>query len=678
MSEEYFSNDDALIQGSGGGGGGKGGGGGSIHVATEANDTLRSIQYAKVLDAVCEGEIVGLVNGMQSVFFDDVPLQNSNGTYNFLRATVTSRVGTQSQTPIIGFDKGVEAEIGVGVIIMNATPITRTANAASVSIVRVTLSVPRLVYQDPSNGDMSGSSVQYKISIQSNGGGFVDQVVNGSTTITLSGKTTSKYTISYEFNLTGVAPHDIKVSRLSADPLNLATQNQLYWDSYTEIVPTTLNYPNTALVGVQIDGLQFKSIPRRSYRLKLMKINIPNNYNPITRVYTGVWNGGFTVAWTDNPAWCFYDLVTNTRYGLGEFIPAAWVNKADLYTIAQYCDELVPNGFGGFEPRFTCNLYLQNQEDAFKLIQNMASIFRAMLYWQGGTITPVADKPEAVWAQFTNADVVEGIFSYQGSANRARHTVALVTWNDPAERYRQKVEYVEDTDGINRYGVNQLDVAAMGCTSRGQAHRLGKWLLYSERLETDIVTFKTSVKGINLVPGKVINTLDQYRAGQRNAGRIVSSTSTSITIDAPIPIDIMDFYTITLEMPDGTLVTRPLTNPTGSATVLTWVTPLTTQPLNGTIWMASETTLAPETWRVLSITEEASNTYLITALQHNTSKFGFIEQDLMLVIPPTSIYSDVNTISPIVNPVASDSVYKLSNSTLATKMTVSWQPVAGA
>lgn len=663
-----------IIQGSGGGGKG----GGSSHVASEANDTLRSIQYARVLDAVCEGEIVGLVNGMQSVFFDDVPLQNPNGTFNFLRTSVVERTGTQAQLPIVGFDKGVEAEVIVGVLVLKDTPIIRTINSGSINRVNITISVPRLTSQNTSNGDVSGSSVQYTIAIQSNGGGFVDQVVDGSTTITLTGKTTSKYSLSHEFLLVGGAPYDVRITRVTADAPDMSVQNQLYWDSYTEIIDTILNYPNTALIGVQIDAIQFRNIPKRSYHLKLKKVSIPSNYDPITRVYIGVWDGSFITAWTDNPAWCFYDIIVNSRYGLGEYIPASWIDKASLYIIAQYCDELVPSGFGTMEPRFTCNLYLQSQEEAYRVIQNMASIFRAMIYWYGGSIVPVADKPEAVWAQFTNADVVEGLFTYQGSANKARHTVALVTWNDPAERYRQKVEYVEDSEGITRYGVNQIEMAAMGCTSRGQAHRLGRWLLYSERLETDLITFKSGLKGINLVPGKLINTLDQFRAGIRHAGRILGSTSTSITIDSSVTVHADENYSVSIELQDQSLITRTLSNVSGSTTTLTWVDPLVNAlPLNNAIWMITETSLYPETWRILNIVEEDTALYTISAISHNSSKFDFIEHNLDLVVHPSSIYTDVTVVNPIINPVVSDSVYKLSNNTLATKISVSWDSVIG-
>lgn len=528
--------------------------------------------------------------------------------------------------------------------------------------------------------------------------------------ITVTGKTTSRFQKSHIIPVSGGeggvggSPYNVKVTRITPDATTEATQNQTFWDSYTGIVDTNLNYPNTALVGIQIDASQFKSIPKRSYLVKLKKVYVPKNYFPIERKYTRdastgvdtgvpqIWDGAFYTAWTDNPAWCFYDLITNTRYGLGDRIPAAWVDKAALYTIAQYCDELVPSGFGAPvtvdgvyyssipEPRFTCNIYLQNQDEAFKVVQNMASIFRAMIYWLGGVVTPVADKPESIWAQFTNADVLDGLFTYQGSATNTRHTVALVTWNDPNERYKQKIEYVEDSDGIDRYGVNQTEVVAMGCTSRGQARRLGKWLLYTERLETEVVAFTTSLKGISLAPGKLINTFDQFRAGTRYAGRIVSSTTTSIIIDAPVIIPIGTCY-VDLEMPDGSILTKTLSNPLGSTSELTWVGALTTQPNDSAIWMLTEPSLYPETWRVLGITEEADNNYVINAVSHNTSKFNFIEQeDATLTINPTSIYKNVNVVAPVTYDTnsVSDSIYKLSNNTIATKIHVSWNPSVGA
>lgn len=791
---------------------GKGGGGGGG--ASESSDTLQSIQYAKILDAVCEGEIEGLyknpadptdTTGFRSVFFDGVPYENKDGTVNFPRTEIYTTTGTQAQAPLTEFSSGVEGEVAVGVQVTQNTPVTRTINSNNINKVRVNISIPRLTTQDTTTGSLSGSKVQYQISLQSNYGGFVplslglqshsttfsngyfttvplsvgidgivsvynysstsisasinieyrlvggnswtaiysntglniprvvayidddsstpgtveipfkvsnltegsyevrSVVLSGNVTteittctsntktsiITLMGKTTSKYNVAYEFALpANSAPYDIKVERITPDAITQAVQNQTVWDSYTEIVTSNLNYPNTALIGIKMDSSQFRTIPQRAYRLKLKKVKVPSNYNPITRNYTGIWDGNLTSTpiWTDNPAWCFYDLITNSRYGLGEFISTTWVDKFALYTVGRYCDAVndagtfvgVNNGFGNPEPRFTCNLYLQSQEEAFRVIQNMASIFRAMLYWQEGTLVTVADKPESTWAQFTNADVVDGLFTYQGSANKARHTVALVTWNDMSDGCRQKIEYVEDAEGIYRYGINQTDVIALGCTSRAQAHRLGRWLLYTERLETNVVTFKSGLKGINILPGKIINIIDQHKTGERHAGRIVSSTPTSVTLDAEIVVHIQDDYSVDLELPDGTIVNRPITNLTGNTSVLNWTEPLHTQPSNNAIWMVSELELSPETFRVLSITEEADNLYTISALEHNASKFDFIENNLALTVNPTSIFKTVTSMSQITTPVVSDSVYKLNNNNLATKMHVSWDPVVGA
>jgi len=499
-----------LIRGSGGGG--KGGGGGG-RVAVESPDSLRSKAFARVLDLISEGEIVGLVDGAKSIYLDETPLQNEDGSYNFQGVELVTRTGTQSQSYVPGFP-AVENETGVGVEVKASASVTRQISNPEIDAIRVRVSIPQLTEQNISNGDLLGASVEYAIDVQSNGGGFVTYLTD-----TVSGKTTSKYERSYRVELTGSAPWDIRVRRITPDSTKAALQNKTFWESYTEIIDAKLRYPNSALVGIKIDSSQFNNVPRRAYDVKLLKVRVPTNYDPVNRTYTGIWNGSFKVEWTDNPAWCFYDLLTNDRYGLGGLIDQTQVDKWALYSVARYCDELVPDGFGGTEPRFTCNIYIQSRAEAYRVIQDMASIFRGMVYWQSGAVTVSQDAPADPVYLFTPANVVGGNFVYSGSSAKARHTVALVSWNDPEDFYRQKVEYVEDAAGIARYGIIQTNITAIGCSSRGQANRVGRWLLYSEQSEAEVVVFKTGMEGAVARPGQIIQVADPVRGGARRGGR---------------------------------------------------------------------------------------------------------------------------------------------------------------
>lgn len=660
-------------RGAGGGGGGKGGGGGgTARAPIEAPDSLRSIQYARVLDLVSEGEISGLVAGAQSIDINDTPLQNADGTYNFTGVTVSSVNGTQAQGYLAGFPAS-ESENPVTTEVRAAVSVTRTISNANVNAVRVTLSVPQLTQQDTTTGDLNGSTVIIAIDIQANGGGFVAQALPDGGVI--SGKTTTRYQRPYRLALSGSAPWDIRVRRVTADSTSAALVNKTYWDSYTEIIDAKLSYPNSALVGVQLDASQFTAIPKRSYDINGLKVQIPSNYDPLTRVYTGVWDGTFTTAWTDNPAWCFYDLLTNTRYGLGKYVIAAQIDKWALYSIAQYCDALVPNGFGGYEPRFTCNLFLQTRAEAFKVIANMASIFRGMTYWAAGAITAVADKPADPVALYAMANIIDGKFSYTGSAKNTRHTVALVTWNDPANKYQQAIEYVEDATGIARYGVVDTSVVAFGCTSRGQAHRLGRWLLYSERLETETVTFRCGLDGVLLYPGAVISTQDAARAGKRFGGRVVSATTSAVTIDNPVTIVGGTTYTLMCMAPDGTLVQSTVTNGAGATSVLNVSPALSQAPQVNAMWVLAASNLAPEQWRVLAATEVDKTTLEIVALKHDANKYAAVELNVILESAPTTSI----TLRPagVTNLIATEMLFEISAGVVSDRVILSWSGTTG-
>lgn len=778
----------------GSGGGGKGGGGGG-RVAVEAPDTLQSVQYARVLDLVSEGEIGGLVNGDRSIIINDTPLLNENGQYNFSGVAIDYRVGTQSQNYIPGFP-AVENEVSVGTEVKQILPVTRTITNANVNAARLTVSVPQLTLQDTSNGDLKGSSVTLRVDVQNNGGGFIparvgieqinlsvsgndatsgDQdILNGtigvrwvgdsvlqtiqtcswtaeyralpsgdwtlfasgtfsgtrtaetnpnntgfddlyifsapeqtnqafiadlvegphefsvtktagigeisiayatggyfSPNIIINGKTTSRYQRSVRVELPAPGPWDIKVSRVTDDSLSQALQNKTFFDSYTEIIDAKLRYPNSAVFGIQIDARQFSSIPSRAYEIYGIKVKVPSNYDPVTRSYTGEWDGEFQVAWTNNPAWVFYDIITNDRYGLGQFIDVDSVDKWGLYSIAQYCDELVPTGLGGVEPRFTCNAFIQTRYEAYNLIMQMASIFRAMTYWSSEQITCVQDRPADPVALFTSANVIDGQFNYSGSSVKARHTVALVTWNDPNDRYRQKVEYVEDQEGIERYGVVQTEVVAFGCTSRGQAHRMGRWILYTERMESETVTFKAGMDAALIYPGAIIHTQDQFRSGERFGGRIIDATTTEVTIDSPVSVEFGKTYSLSVVLPDGTIEERGITNTIGTHDVLILSSPLSSAPQDFAMWVLAASDLVPEEWRVVSISETEPGIVEISALASRQDKFAAIEQDLILE-PINTIGIDGGAPSPVENFTVVEGLYLVNPSVVGNSVTVSW------
>lgn len=656
----------AVIRGAGGGGG-KGGGGNAARVPVEAADSLRSKAFARVLDVVAEGEIEGLVDGLKSVYLDGTPIQNADDSYNFQGVEIASRNGTQAQSYLPGFP-AVESTVSVAAQVSAASPVTRQITNANANAANVLIGIPQLSSQNPSNGDLNGTSVQIAIDLQSNGGGF-----NEVRTDTITGKTTTRYQRSYRIALTGSAPWDIRVRRVTADSGSVALQNQTWFDAYTEVVEAKLRYPNSALVGLKIDSSQFQNIPTRGYDMRLLRVKVPSNYNAATRAYTGSWDGNFVIAWTDNPAWCFYDLVTNDRYGLGGLVDDAMVDKWALYTIGRYCDELVDDGYGGTEPRFTCNVYLQARQEAFKVLRDMASIFRGMVYWSTGSITASQDAPADPVALFTAANVLDGVFAYQGSSLKARHTVALVTWNDPDDMYRQKAEYVEDLDGIARYGVQQTEVVAVGCTSRGQANRVGRWLLYSERAETEMVQFSVGLDGAVVRPGNIIKVADANRASARLGGRVSASTVNNITVDAAPGLTIAG-WTLYATLTDGTVESRTIASLTGNVIAVT--VPFTSAPTPQGVWVVSGPSVEAQTFRVMSLTENAGEgTYAITALKHEPLKYDAIENGLVLEARDYTLLNDrPGTPTGLV---LTEALYTYQAAVLS-KIIMGWVAVAGA
>lgn len=631
-------------------------------------DSLRSRSYVRIVDLISEGEIEGLVDGKRSVYLNETPIENADGSENYAGVTVVEKKGTNSQASI-NFVGVVENEVSVDTQVKKGSPgpIVRTITDSDITGVRVRIRVPAL-YEQNSKGEIVGTSARIKIYLQSNGGGYVQKIDN-----TISGKASNGYDRDFEIALTGEAPWDIKVERVSDDTDEIGKQNSTIWKSYTEIIHSKLRYPNSAIVGIRFNSESFTGTPRRAYDVKLLKVKVPSNYTPTTRAYSGVWDGTFKAAkeWTDNPAWCFYDLLTNTRYGLGGYLPETQIDKWALYQVAQYCDELVPNGEGGYEPRFTCNLYIQSRREAYKVVQDMASIFRGMVYWSSGALTVSQDAPSDPVALYTAANVVEGFFTYSGTASKARHSVALVTWNDPEDFYRQKVEYVEDAAAIARFGLVETEVTAVGCTSRGQANRVGRWLLYSEQNETETVTFRTGLEGCVTRPGHVIKVADPTRAGARLGGRIETATTTQITVDADFTLP--SSSTLYAMLADGTVESRTVSSKSGR--VLTLASALSAAPQAGAVWMVSAPSVEVQTFRVISMSESGDGQVEITALKHDPEKYASVETGLKL--QPRD-FTRLNEIADAPkNVVITEALYETS-AEVRTRVTIDWDKASNA
>ncbi|HKR40096.1 MAG TPA: phage tail protein, partial [Paraburkholderia sp.] len=533
-----------VIGAGGGGGGGKGGGGGGgSRSPQESPDSLRSIQYARVINLICEGETEGIVGGPRGIFIEDTPLQNPDGSWNFVGAAVEWRDGQPWQAPINGFSS-TESETSVGVTVTVNGPVVRGIVNPNIDAVRVTIGFPSLSSTDTGTGDVSGTEVQLAVDVQVDGGGFQQMIVD-----TVQGKTTSRYQRSYLINLSsrfgqGRTSYDVRVRRLTPNSNTVYLVNSFQWETMTEVINSNLMYPHSSICGVQVDASTFRQIPKLAFDIRMRRIQVPSNYDPETRAYYGVWDGTFKIAWTDNPAWVVYDLITSARVGLGDYISPAMVDKWSLYAIAQYCDGIVPNGFGGVEPRFTCNVYIQTREDAITLLQNFASVFNGMIFWSAGLMTVIADMPGEPVATYNPANVIDGRFTYRGTPLNQRHTVALVTWSNPSNRYTQEIEYVEDRDAVNRWGVREVQVNALGCTSRGQASRVGRWMLLTEQMLSETVSFKTGINAAFARPGDIFLTTDPVRAGFRMGGRILAATDNWIQIDEAVTFDPFVSYTL--------------------------------------------------------------------------------------------------------------------------------------
>jgi len=618
------------------GAGGKGGS--NARTPTEVPDSLHSMAIARIVDLVGEGEIRGLVAGHQSIYLNEVPIQNADGTFNFSGVSVDTRSGTQDQSYIPGFPS-VENEVSVNVELRSGVPVVRTVSGADLSAVRIRLAVPALQEVDAEDGDREGYSISYAVDVSTDGGAYTT-VLNDA----ISGKTTTQYERSRRIDLPPGSQWQIRIRRLTPNQNNSLISDTVNVLSMTEIIDVKLRYPNCALAAVQVDASAFQNIPSRSYRIWGRIVRVPANYDPITRDYAtsgigttnGAWDGTFKAAWTNNPAWVFFDIVTNDRFGLGNRIPLDWVDKWRLYQIAQYCDQLVNDGLGGREPRFTCSLYLQSRADAYKVLQDMASMFRGISFYAAGQVMASADMPKDPTMTFSQANVIEGRFRYEGSGRKARHTVALVSWTDPDDFGRQKVEPVQHLEGIARYGVNQTEVTAIGCHSRAQAQRVGNHILFTENLETETVTFSVGLDAMSCMPGDVIQIADPNRAGRRNAGRVRAATATSLTLDR-IPDEMVSGDLLHATLPSGKVEGRSVSAIDHGTGVVTVAAPWSAVPVEQSVWATESSELVLQLFRVVGISEGDDLTFNITALKHVPGKYAAIDDGTRLELPPISI-----------------------------------------
>lgn len=640
--------------------------------APQHADSIRSVARASILDLISEGEIGGLVNGWKSIFLNETPVQSDTGEFNFNTDGLIyfSCNGAQNQDPISGFSK-IEDAHSIGVKVSTSSPYNFAITDDDVTAVRVTIGFPQLSFFDPNSGELGPVAIAANIKM------VIDDVEVVNYGLNFTGKSMSRYQLSVLVTLptSGFTTRSIRVERISADPPDSNTSNLTYVDAVTEIIDGKFRYPNSALVGLFFDSTQFSAPPNRGYEIHGLKIRVPSNTTTNadgSLSYSGTWDGTFRIDWSSNPAWCFYDIITNTRYGLGKDIDPSIVDKWSLYSIGKYCDALVSDGSGGSQPRFSCNLYIQERAEAYKVIQDMASIFRAMIYWAGGSLTAVQDAPSDPVYLYTPANVVDGVFNYVGASLKAKHTVALVSWNDPQDFYRQKVEYVEDSAAIARYGYIETELYAMGCTSRAQANRLGKWLLYTEQNESETVAFKTGLEGAVARPGQIVSVADPVRAGTRLGGRVSAATTTSVTVDSDIDQS-LNGAVLYVVLPDGTVEGRGAVSIAGRTITLSSL--LSDTPAVGTMWIISTPVVSAQYFRVLAVVETEDGFYEITALSHDPDKFDEIEQNIILEPNSISILSQVpQTPSSVV---IIESLY-LGSVDVKNKVTVSWDSVQTA
>ncbi|EGZ5148461.1 host specificity protein J [Escherichia coli] len=615
-------------------------GGGKAHTPVEAKDNLKSTQMMSVIDAIGEGPIEGPVKGLQSILVNKTPLTDTDGNPVIHGVTAVWRAGEQEQTPPEGFESS-GAETGLGVEVTKAKPVTRTITSANIDRLRVTFGVQSLV-ETTSKGDRNPASVRLLIQLQRNGNWVTEKDV------TINGKTTSQFLASVILDNLPPRPFNIRMVRETADSTTDQLQNKTLWSSYTEIIDVKQCYPNTAIVGLQVDAEQFGGQQMTvNYHIRGRIIQVPSNYDPEKRTYSGIWDGSLKPAYSNNPAWCLWDMLTHPRYGMGKRLGTADVDKWALYAIGQYCDQRVPDGFGGTEPRMTFNAYLSQQRKAWDVLSDFCSAMRCMPVWNGQTLTFVQDRPSDVVWPYTNCDVVvddNGVgFRYSFSALKDRHTAVEVNYTDPQNGWQTSTELVEDPEAILRYGRNLLKMDAFGCTSRGQAHRAGLWVIKTGLLETQTVDFTLGSQGLRHTPGDIIEICDNDYAGTMTGGRVLSidAASRTLTLDREVTLPETGAATVNLINGSGKPVSVAITAHPAPDRIQVSTLPDGVETYG--VWGLSLPSLRRRLFRCVSVRENTDGTFAITAVQHVPEKEAIVDNgarfepqsgSLNSVIPP--------------------------------------------
>ncbi|MEI1699103.1 phage tail protein [Acinetobacter baumannii] len=633
-------------------------------------DSAQSKTFIKVLYGLAEGEIEGLANGLQSIYLEETPLQNADGSLNFENVTVNFRSGTNDQEYIEGFP-AVESETAIDVELKSETPWVRAFSNLDLDAVRLRLKWGPLRTQNATNGDVSGVTIEYAIDLQTDGGVWTEVLKTK-----ISDKTSANYERAHRIDLPRAdSGWLVRVRRLTPNSSSEYISDKMYIAAVTEVIDAKLRYPNTALLGLQYDAETFGNVAKVAMDTKGRLLKVPTNYNPATRQYVGMWDGTFKEAYSNNPAWIYYDICTVDRYALGDRLTPLMVDKWSLYRLAQYCDQMVPDGLGGQEPRFTCNVYLQSAEGAFEILTKLAGVFRAISFWDGNSIICDADMPQDTYFTYTRANVIDGNFEYSGTRARDRHNVVKIAWDNPANHYKTEYEFVRDEKAIAEAGqVRILEIDAWGCTSRGQAQRAGHWALKSEQLETRTVSFKVGLDGHIPLPGKVIEVADPLFAGRANGGRVsaISADRKSITLDRDDVVAVAGDRLI-INGEDGKAQTRIIQSISGRVVTVTHEFDAIAAQ---NVWVIDAQDLATMKFRVISITQDEHHQFSVTALQYNPAKFDAIDKGAYFDEVPISIVNP--TIQDPVTDVVVTGESRVDQGINVATMIVSWAQAKGA
>lgn len=606
---------------------GRKGGGGGGHTPVESPDSVQSISRAKMLFSLGEGEFAGRLDGT-NVYADGTSVLNSDGTENFPGFRWEFRPGTQAQDYIQGIPS-VENEIAISTELKSGTPWVRAVSNLQLSAIRLRFGWPMLQSQ-ADNGDVNGYRIEYAIDIATDGGSYQEVL-----TAAIDDKTTSLYERSHRINLPKARTGwQVRVRRLTPNANSARIADRMNIEALTEIIDAKLRYPNTALLYVEFDSKQFPNIPKISCKPRGRVIRVPDNYDPETRSYNGVWTGGFKWAYSDNPAWVFYDIILAERFGLGDRIDSSQVSESELYRIAQYCDQLVPDGRGGdgTEPRFTCNVYIQSREDAWTVLSDLAGIFRGMTYWGRNQMVALADMPRDMDITYTRANVIDGKFTYSSASERTRYSTAMVSWSDPANHYADAIEAVFDNDLVRRYDVNQTELTAIGCTRQSEANRRGRWALLTNSKDR-AVTFSVGLDGMIPMPGHIVGVADQMVAGRVIGGRISSVDGRKVKLDRKPGAKAGDRLIVNL--PSGKAQAR--TVQAVNECVVTVTTDYSETPVPESAWSIDADDLAVQLYRVVGIADNGDNTFTINATEHDPNKYARIDTGARIDDRPISI-----------------------------------------